>query len=90
MKFNMNFLFKNYYYYMAFEHTFYKSVLSDFLAFCFLPFLSQPFNGSVDSLARYLMKSSTSRPPSYFLGAFLEFFGAKKIVGKLKIQIKNK
>lgn len=67
--------------YYLFE--FYKSV---FLV-VFLPLLSQPFIGSVASFAKYLMKSSTSLPPSYLRGAFLEFFGTKKSVGNLEKKI---
>lgn len=45
------------------------------------------FGNLIGSLALRLMKSTkseTSRPPSYFSGLSLLFFGAQYIVGKLK------
>ena len=41
------------------------------------PLRSNPFNSLVACLAMYLMKSSSSLPPSYFTGLFLEFLGAQ-------------
>merc|ERR1719334_1637689 len=50
------------------------------LAFA-LPLRSKPTNSVVACFAMYFKKSSTSRPPSYFLGLLLLPLGAKNIVG---------
>jgi hypothetical protein len=57
-----------------------QSYNSDF--FFLVPSLFQPLRSLVDSLAKYLIKSSTSRAPSYLRGDNFEFLGTKNIVGK--------
>lgn len=42
-----------------------------------LPLRSNPFNSLIACLAIYLIKSSSSLPPSYLTGLFLEFLGAQ-------------